>query len=630
MTIQANVTEEQISVSVSGDNVSASVSGGIGPSGPQGPQGPAGATGAKGDKGDPGIQGVQGIQGPAGATGPAGTTTWSGITDKPSTFAPSTHQHVAADIADFTSAVIAAAPPTTNASVLTSGTLPDSRLSGNIARTSDVTSAVAAVVNAAPASLDTLKELSDALGNDANFASTVTNALAAKAPLASPTFTGTVSGVTKSMVGLGNVPNVDATSRANHTGTQAASTITGLATVATSGAYADLSGTPAAYSLPTASASVLGGVKIGSGISIDGSGVISASAGYTLPSATTSTLGGVIVGSGLSVTSGTVSANVTSVAGRTGAVTIAAADVSGLAASATTDATNANNISSGMLAVARVPSLPASQITSGVFSASRLGTGTADATTFLRGDGTFAAPTASVTYATTTQAENGTSTAVAMNPANVRSAVLGYQTLNFTQSFSASGGSNSSGNAGSPVGFTLTTGSTAGGNAGCYVSGVGGTQPLFFGTNWSRPRAFTFRTQTPVSPSANVVWRVCFASKSSLTALGQPNNLGIGIEVRQYTVWLLAHNGTSLTQTNTGITVPSNTPVDFLVASDGSGNVSVTVTTASASSTGTTTGGPTTTAAVGTSNYPYAEITNGGDASNVSLMVSPITLQKII
>jgi hypothetical protein len=60
-------------------------------------------------------------------------------------------------------------------------------------------------------------------------------------------------------------------------------------------------------------------------ISVSGGG-----GSYTLPNATTSTLGGVIVGAGLSVTSGTVSANVTSVAGRTGAVTIAAADVSGL------------------------------------------------------------------------------------------------------------------------------------------------------------------------------------------------------------------------------------------------------------------------------------------------------------
>jgi phage-related tail fiber protein len=60
---------------------------------------------------------------------------------------------------------------------------------------------------------------------------------------------------------------------------------------------------------------------------------------YTLPNATTSTLGGVIVGTGLSVSSGTVSANVTSVAGRTGAVTIAAADVSGLGSLATQSGT---------------------------------------------------------------------------------------------------------------------------------------------------------------------------------------------------------------------------------------------------------------------------------------------------
>lgn len=64
---------------------------------------------------------------------------------------------------------------------------------------------------------------------------------------------------------------------------------------------------PAGYTLPVATASVLGGVKIGSGISVDGDGVISASAGYTLPNATTTTLGGVIVGTGLSVSSGTVS-----------------------------------------------------------------------------------------------------------------------------------------------------------------------------------------------------------------------------------------------------------------------------------------------------------------------------------
>lgn len=61
------------------------------------------------------------------------------------------------------------------------------------------------------------------------------------------------------------------------------------------------------YTLPVATASVLGGVKIGSGISIDGSGVISASSGYTLPTATNSVLGGVKIGSGVTITDGVIS-----------------------------------------------------------------------------------------------------------------------------------------------------------------------------------------------------------------------------------------------------------------------------------------------------------------------------------
>ena len=64
-------------------------------------------------------------------------------------------------------------------------------------------------------------------------------ALNLKADLASPTFTGTVSGISKSMVGLGNVPNVDATDRANHTGTQLASTISDFSSAAKSAAVAD-------------------------------------------------------------------------------------------------------------------------------------------------------------------------------------------------------------------------------------------------------------------------------------------------------------------------------------------------------------------------------------------------------
>lgn len=66
------------------------------------------------------------------------------------------------------------------------------------ASTAFVQDAINALVNGSPGALDTLKELAAALGNDANFAATITKALGLKAPLASPTFTGTVTGPTPS------------------------------------------------------------------------------------------------------------------------------------------------------------------------------------------------------------------------------------------------------------------------------------------------------------------------------------------------------------------------------------------------------------------------------------------------
>ena len=62
-----------------------------------------------------------------------------------------------------------------------------------VATTAFVGTAVSNLVAAAPAALDTLNELATALGNDASFSTTVTNSIATKAPIASPTFTGTVT-----------------------------------------------------------------------------------------------------------------------------------------------------------------------------------------------------------------------------------------------------------------------------------------------------------------------------------------------------------------------------------------------------------------------------------------------------
>ena len=101
------------------------------------------------------------------------------------------------------------------------------------------------------------------------------------------------------------------------------------------------------YTLPTASSTVLGGVKVGSGLTINTSGVVSADvtsstltayakttdlsavatsgsyndlsnkptipSAYTLPNATSSTLGGVKIGNNISVTNGTISLSQTDV-----------------------------------------------------------------------------------------------------------------------------------------------------------------------------------------------------------------------------------------------------------------------------------------------------------------------------
>lgn len=104
---------------------------------------------------------------------------------------------------------------------------------------------------------------------------------------------------TAAMVGLGNVDNTSDADKPVSTATQAALDLkanaadmttalaakadtASLATVATSGRYNDLSDKPtipSAYTLPTASADELGGVKVGSGLAISAEGVLSATGG---------------------------------------------------------------------------------------------------------------------------------------------------------------------------------------------------------------------------------------------------------------------------------------------------------------------------------------------------------------
>jgi hypothetical protein len=86
---------------------------------------------------------------------------------------------------DYTDTVLTGTPTAPTAAAGTNTT--------QLANTAFVQAAIAALINSSPAALDTLNELATALGNDPNFATTMTNALALKAPLASPSFTGTAN-----------------------------------------------------------------------------------------------------------------------------------------------------------------------------------------------------------------------------------------------------------------------------------------------------------------------------------------------------------------------------------------------------------------------------------------------------
>lgn len=153
----------------------------------------------------------------ANLAGPTFTGTVSGITksmvglgsadDTADTAKPvSTAQQTALDLkSNLASPTFTGVPAAPTAAVSTNTT--------QVATTAFVRAEVAALVGSAGATLDTLGEIATALGNDANLSTTLTASIALKAPLASPTFTGTVtlpSGtVTSAMILDGTIDNAD-------------------------------------------------------------------------------------------------------------------------------------------------------------------------------------------------------------------------------------------------------------------------------------------------------------------------------------------------------------------------------------------------------------------------------------
>jgi hypothetical protein len=76
------------------------------------------------------LKGADGAPGAPGQQGSPGTTSWNGITDKPSTFAPSTHSHAIADVTGLQTAIDgkAASSHTHAATDITTGSLDGDRL----------------------------------------------------------------------------------------------------------------------------------------------------------------------------------------------------------------------------------------------------------------------------------------------------------------------------------------------------------------------------------------------------------------------------------------------------------------------------------------------------------------------
>jgi len=137
----------------------------------------------------------------------------------------STAQQTALDLkANLASPTFTGTPTLPTGTIAVTQTVADN--STKVATTAFVRGEVTALVNSATATLDTLGEIATALGNDANLSATLTTSIGLKAPLASPTFTGTVTiptgasitaptGLVKGDVGLGNVDNTsNATERA--------------------------------------------------------------------------------------------------------------------------------------------------------------------------------------------------------------------------------------------------------------------------------------------------------------------------------------------------------------------------------------------------------------------------------
>ncbi len=165
-----------------------------------------------------------------------------------------------------------------------------------IATTAYVQTEIADLIASAPGALDTLDELAAALGDDANFATTVTNSIATKLALSGGTMTGAIAMGTNKITGLGDPTNAQDAATKNYIDTTvvAPSNLTGpITSVGNVTSVASQTGTGSKFVMdntPTLITPVLG---VATATSINGTTIPSSktlvatdSTAYVVPSQT--------------------------------------------------------------------------------------------------------------------------------------------------------------------------------------------------------------------------------------------------------------------------------------------------------------------------------------------------------
>jgi len=209
---------------------------------------------------------------------------------------------------------------------------------------------VSSLVDSAPGTLDTLNELAAALGDDPNFATTVTNSIATKLSLSGGTMTGAIAMGTNKITGLGDPTSAQDAATKNYIDTQTTSAAASATAAALSAADAATSATSAATSASSAA------TTFNSLIGVTGAGIVRDMGSITETDTTSTTYINIATVAAAAATSAS-SASASQSAAATSA-TNAATSATSAAASATAAATSAASAAASASAAAAAATLP--------------------------------------------------------------------------------------------------------------------------------------------------------------------------------------------------------------------------------------------------------------------------------